>query len=413
MRESSISSPSGTGSSTTRKAQNQLRPGEAFNPFRMFTGVFVSEALLGMKGLSAAAKLLYGQLCRYAGEDGNAYPSYSTLGKDLGLSKRQVMRVASELKDAELITTRKRRIAGTNQQTSNVFEFIWHGEFAPKAPRLPRDPEGGDTGDLGGDEIVTLRESSEESPKEEKHTQQQLHRPSTREPSAAGDCFEFKKTLQTLRGRFPITEAHHSWANECRNSGFSDDEIDKVINCYRSVVKTFEPNAKSPWLVAVAAITDLKRRRELRRQREPEQPVATEATCECGCAEWQVVDDEAHCASCLLYRHDIGQSAVTARLYETASLHYCCDDELFEPDDLCGVGPCPECSGEFVLLFENGEQDCASCNLAALHKHNKPLAQEYERQIDEWGGLGSNLGPGETMALAESLPLKGPRAVAA
>ena len=46
-----------------------------FNPYRQFNGVFIPEALLGMRAISPAAKPLYVQLLRRAGQDGNACPS--------------------------------------------------------------------------------------------------------------------------------------------------------------------------------------------------------------------------------------------------------------------------------------------------------------------------------------------------
>jgi hypothetical protein len=37
-----------------------MRPGEPFNPFRLFNGLFVREALARHRGLSPGAKLAYG-----------------------------------------------------------------------------------------------------------------------------------------------------------------------------------------------------------------------------------------------------------------------------------------------------------------------------------------------------------------
>ena len=44
-----------------------LQIGEPFNPFRFFNGIFVPEALVRTKLVSAGAKLAYGRLVRYAG----------------------------------------------------------------------------------------------------------------------------------------------------------------------------------------------------------------------------------------------------------------------------------------------------------------------------------------------------------
>ena len=41
--------------------------GQAFNPYKFFTGIFIPEQICRYKGLSTGAKLIYGRLCRYAG----------------------------------------------------------------------------------------------------------------------------------------------------------------------------------------------------------------------------------------------------------------------------------------------------------------------------------------------------------
>ena len=41
-----------------------LKSGETFNPYRMFNGLFIPEALV-RSGISAGAKLAWGRLARY------------------------------------------------------------------------------------------------------------------------------------------------------------------------------------------------------------------------------------------------------------------------------------------------------------------------------------------------------------
>ena len=48
-----------------------LQIGQPFNPFKLFTGIFIPEALVRAKGVSPGAKLTYGRLSRYAGQDGS------------------------------------------------------------------------------------------------------------------------------------------------------------------------------------------------------------------------------------------------------------------------------------------------------------------------------------------------------
>ena len=66
-----------------------MRPGEPFNPFRLFNGLFVPEALARRRGLSPGAKLAYGRLARYAGQDGQCYPAVPTLAREIGVGLRK------------------------------------------------------------------------------------------------------------------------------------------------------------------------------------------------------------------------------------------------------------------------------------------------------------------------------------
>ena len=104
-----------------------LQPGDVFNPFRMFTGVFIPEGLVRCDWISAGAKLAWGRLARYAGEDGRCYPTVKNLAAEIGLCERQGQKYLAELERARLI----RRVYRFNDkgQTSNEFEFLWHAVF--------------------------------------------------------------------------------------------------------------------------------------------------------------------------------------------------------------------------------------------------------------------------------------------
>ena len=60
-------------------------PGDAFNPFLLFNGVWLPNGLLERTDLSPGAKLAYARLCQFAGRDGAAYPSIATLGREIGV----------------------------------------------------------------------------------------------------------------------------------------------------------------------------------------------------------------------------------------------------------------------------------------------------------------------------------------
>jgi len=105
-----------------------LRSGDPFNPYKRFTGIFIPEAVYQDSCLSIGAKLIYGRLCRYAGEDGDAYPSVPTLGSELLISPKQARRYVRELENQGFI--RVDRVAGR----SSHYTFLWRDEFDPTPP---------------------------------------------------------------------------------------------------------------------------------------------------------------------------------------------------------------------------------------------------------------------------------------
>ena len=112
--------------------QDRLRPGalqlgQPFNPFRFFTGIFIPEALVHSSLLSAGAKLAYGRLARYAGQDGMCFPAVDTLAQEIGVGGRQAQKYLAELEKVKLI--RRRARFSDRAQTSNVIEFLWHPLF--------------------------------------------------------------------------------------------------------------------------------------------------------------------------------------------------------------------------------------------------------------------------------------------
>ena len=55
--------------------------GQPFNPFRLFTGIIIPEALVRSNLVSPGAKMAYGRLTRYAGQDGMCFPAVSMAGR--------------------------------------------------------------------------------------------------------------------------------------------------------------------------------------------------------------------------------------------------------------------------------------------------------------------------------------------
>lgn len=99
--------------------------GQPFNPFLVFYGIYIPEALLRYPGLSSAAKLCYGVLCRYAGDKGRCWPSQDHVATALGgVSVRNVRRHLKELESKGFI-----RVVQIGLQRNNEYEFLWHEIF--------------------------------------------------------------------------------------------------------------------------------------------------------------------------------------------------------------------------------------------------------------------------------------------
>ena len=47
--------------------------GETYNPWRLFVGCFIPNVITRSTELSSTAKLVFGKLCQFAGENGQAY----------------------------------------------------------------------------------------------------------------------------------------------------------------------------------------------------------------------------------------------------------------------------------------------------------------------------------------------------
>jgi hypothetical protein len=103
----------------------------------MFTGVFIPDAVYSYRPLSALAKLIYGRLCKYKGDRGDAYPSMVTVAEELGISERQAFEHLSKLVDEGFIEREPR------PGTSTVYHFIWHPAFdaaAEQSEEVVRKP---------------------------------------------------------------------------------------------------------------------------------------------------------------------------------------------------------------------------------------------------------------------------------
>lgn len=97
--------------------------GDRFNPHRMFDGAFIPECICQYRGLSPGAKLAYGRFCRFAGKNGEVFPSMATMGREIGCSESQARSYVKELIDAAFVEIER------ESGRVNTYYFLWHPAF--------------------------------------------------------------------------------------------------------------------------------------------------------------------------------------------------------------------------------------------------------------------------------------------
>src|SRR5260370_9850139 len=175
--------------------------GQPFNPFRLFTGIFIPEALVRCSWVSAGAKLASGRLARYSGQAGMCFPAVGTLAQEIGVGSRQAQKYLAELEKVKLIR-RRTRFSG-RAQTSNVIEFLWHPLFQEGVN--DRSGEGVNDDSPGGVNDSSPKESQfEESHSEETRdldspTTNRKKRDSRPDPAlATSECKEYPRLREAL-----------------------------------------------------------------------------------------------------------------------------------------------------------------------------------------------------------------------
>lgn len=90
---------------------------------RGWTGV--PNFILESKELSLGAKLTYAMLLKYAREDDECFPGQDRLGDDIGTSRQSVNTYIKELRDASLVTIRRRGQGRSNIYIVHVKASFW------------------------------------------------------------------------------------------------------------------------------------------------------------------------------------------------------------------------------------------------------------------------------------------------
>jgi len=100
-----------------------VKVGDEFRPYKKFIGSMIPNNLMRSKIISDGAKLCYGRLCQFNGKNGSAFPSYETLGEELGVTRCTAKRRVKELVDNKLIKIYY------NTGETNSYKFLWHEVF--------------------------------------------------------------------------------------------------------------------------------------------------------------------------------------------------------------------------------------------------------------------------------------------
>jgi hypothetical protein len=194
-----------------------LEVGQPFNPFRLFNGIFIPDALARQKGISSGAKMIYGRLGRYAGENGECYPAVPTLAAEIGASERQTQRYLAEL-ERERFIRRVPRFSKSGQ-SSNAFQFLWHPILEAAVTKM--SPEGvTDPSPEGVTDLSPKESQSEESQIEEKATNKRISGSASQIPRS--DASSWVPSPKTARNEIPKADFHTSSADDHSSSNQSN-----------------------------------------------------------------------------------------------------------------------------------------------------------------------------------------------
>jgi hypothetical protein len=130
-----------------------MKPGESFNPWRgdektPGCGFYPPEVVGRQRTLGDGPKRVYERLIRYAGRNGQCFPSQPTLAAELGKCERQIRSDLRTLEQARLIEHCDRG------RCSNSYVFLWHEMFddhlgAPTPASADEDSSGSEFLDNG------------------------------------------------------------------------------------------------------------------------------------------------------------------------------------------------------------------------------------------------------------------------
>jgi DNA-binding Lrp family transcriptional regulator len=109
-----------------------MKIGEIYNPWELFYGAQIPNVILKNKNLTSTAKLVFGRLAQFAGQNGKCFPSQETLAEEIGSSESSIQSAIKNLVDEGYI--KKIEPSGNERlkHYSCSYEFMWHQTFDKK-----------------------------------------------------------------------------------------------------------------------------------------------------------------------------------------------------------------------------------------------------------------------------------------
>jgi hypothetical protein len=106
-----------------------MKNGEDFNPYKVFNGVFIPNCIVEATDIPPSAKLLYGLLSSYAGQNGKCYPPQSELAEKLNLKEDTIKRILYLLSDTGYIKIINPEGIDRLRHYNNSYKFLWKDNF--------------------------------------------------------------------------------------------------------------------------------------------------------------------------------------------------------------------------------------------------------------------------------------------
>jgi hypothetical protein len=120
------------------KKHISIQVGGRFNPYKIFNGIHIPDAMCSTHLISWPAKACWGMLKKCAGDDGFCYPKQADLVKGLGLSLSTIQRAIKELSDQKFIEIETPNGYQKLMHLNHKYFFLLHEILAEGLSVMPR-----------------------------------------------------------------------------------------------------------------------------------------------------------------------------------------------------------------------------------------------------------------------------------